>query len=73
MITLTAGIPEPLSRSAASQRPPLRVGLVQHRWRPDAGELAAVLRDGINRAALSAPVDAARPYGEGHPATAVVK
>ena len=51
MITLTAGIPEPLSRSAASQRPPLRVGLVQHRWRPDAGELAAVLRDGINRAA----------------------
>ncbi|QRY44656.1 hydrolase [Mycolicibacterium boenickei] len=51
MITLTATAPESLSRSAASTRPPLRVGLVQHRWRPDATELVRVLRDGIDRAA----------------------
>ncbi|MEZ0054252.1 N-carbamoylputrescine amidase [Mycobacterium sp. MAA66] len=51
MITLTATAPEPLSRSTESSRPPLRVGLVQHRWRSDAVELAAVLRDGIDRAA----------------------
>ena len=51
MITLTATAPEPLSRTTPSQRPPLRVGLVQHRWRPDAAELAAALRAGIDRAA----------------------
>lgn len=51
MITLTAAAPESLSRSAESTRPPLRVGLVQHRWRPDATELAKVLRDGVDRAA----------------------
>jgi N-carbamoylputrescine amidase len=51
MITLTACAPEPLSRTSASGRPPLRVGLVQHRWRPDAKELATVLRGGIDQAA----------------------
>jgi N-carbamoylputrescine amidase len=51
MITLTASAPEALSRSTASHRPPLRVGLVQHGWRPDAAELARVLTDGIARAA----------------------
>ncbi len=51
MITLTATAPEPLSRSAESQRPHLRVGLVQHRWRPDLDELTKVLREGIDRAA----------------------
>ncbi|OBB27146.1 hydrolase [Mycolicibacterium peregrinum] len=51
MITLTASAADPLSRSTASQRPPLRVGLVQHRWRPDADKLTKVLRDGIDRAA----------------------
>lgn len=51
MITLTAAAPESLSRSTESTRPPVRVGLVQHRWRPDADELAKVLRDGIDRAA----------------------
>ncbi|AKS36213.1 nitrilase-related carbon-nitrogen hydrolase [Mycolicibacterium goodii] len=51
MITLTATAPESLSRSTASQRPPLRVGLVQHRWRSDADELVKVLREGIDRAA----------------------
>jgi N-carbamoylputrescine amidase len=51
MITLTAAAPESLSRSTESTRPPVRVGLVQHRWRPDADELTKVLRDGIDRAA----------------------
>lgn len=51
MRTLIAAATEPLSRSHDSQRPPLRVGLVQHRWRDDAAELARVLRDGIDRAA----------------------
>jgi N-carbamoylputrescine amidase len=51
MITLTATAPESLSRSTESTRPPLRVGLVQHRWRADAAELAAALRSGIDRAA----------------------
>ena len=32
-------------------RPPLRVGLVQHRWRADAAELRDVLSSGIARAA----------------------
>jgi N-carbamoylputrescine amidase len=51
MIVLTASAPEPLSRSTASHRVPLRVGLVQHRWRDDAKELAAAVRQGIDRAA----------------------
>ena len=51
MITLTAAAPDPLSRTNPSHRPPLRVGLVQHRWRADPKELATVLRDGIDRAA----------------------
>lgn len=51
MILLTAGALEPLSRSTASQRPPLRVGLVQHRWRPDRDELVTTLRAGIDSAA----------------------
>lgn len=51
MLTLTATAPPPLSRSTESQRPHLRVGLIQHRWRNDAAELAKVLRDGIDRAA----------------------
>lgn len=51
MITLTAPAPEPLSRSGPSRRPPLRVGLVQHRWRPDRGELVGALKAGIDSAA----------------------
>jgi N-carbamoylputrescine amidase len=51
MITLTASVAPPLSRSTESDRPPLRVGLVQHRWREDPDELAKILRDGIDRAA----------------------
>jgi len=51
MITLTAPAADPLSRTTPSMRPHLRVGLVQHRWRADAEELAAVLSRGIGRAA----------------------
>ncbi|MBO0676632.1 hydrolase [Mycolicibacterium sp. S2-37] len=51
MIVLTAAAAPPLSRTTESLRPPLRVGLVQHRWRSDAVELAAVVRSGIDRAA----------------------
>ena len=51
MLVLTAAAPEPLSRSTPLQRSPLRVGLIQHRWRADAGELRSVLLDGIARAA----------------------
>ncbi|MGY4708364.1 nitrilase-related carbon-nitrogen hydrolase [Mycolicibacterium sp. CBM1] len=51
MITLTSPALEPLSRSAVSDRDPLRVGLVQHRWRPDPDDLASTLRSGIARAA----------------------
>ncbi|MGU3498318.1 nitrilase-related carbon-nitrogen hydrolase [Mycobacterium sp. C31M] len=51
MLTLIAEPAPPLSRTTASDRPPLRVGLVQHRWRADAAELTGVLNDGIARAA----------------------
>jgi N-carbamoylputrescine amidase len=51
MITVTAAALDPLSRTTPSERPPLRVGLVQHRWRPDANELAKVLRGAIDQAA----------------------
>ena len=51
MRVLIAEPAEPLSRTHPSDRAPLRVGLVQHRWRPDAAELTRVLNDGIARAA----------------------
>lgn len=51
MRTLTAAAAPPLSRSTPSDRPPLRVGLVQHRWRDDAAKLARTLREGVDRAA----------------------
>jgi N-carbamoylputrescine amidase len=53
MLTLTAEAPEPLSRSTPTDRPPLRVGLVQHRWRPDRAELVKSVRGGIDRAAAA--------------------
>ena len=43
--------PPSLARTRRPQRPPLRVGLVQHAWRPDADELAGVLTDAIGTAA----------------------
>jgi N-carbamoylputrescine amidase len=51
MITLTAAAQESLTRTTPSQRPPLRIALVQHRWRADHAELTRVLGDGIARAA----------------------
>jgi N-carbamoylputrescine amidase len=51
MITTSALAPGPLSRTTPSDRPPLRVGLVQHRWHADAEELTRVLRDAIDTAA----------------------
>ncbi|MGW0162235.1 nitrilase-related carbon-nitrogen hydrolase [Mycobacterium sp. NPDC003323] len=51
MRVLTAEPARPLSRTTESTRPPVRVALVQHRWRPDAAKLTAALNDGIARAA----------------------
>jgi N-carbamoylputrescine amidase len=51
MLTLRAAAAQSLSRSTPSHRPPLRVALVQHRWRADAAELKATLRSGIDVAA----------------------
>ncbi|MBO0863889.1 MAG: hydrolase [Mycobacterium sp.] len=53
MITLTADAPESLTRSTPAQRPPLRVGLVQHCWRADREELCRVLADAVSRAAAA--------------------
>jgi len=40
-----------LARTRPPDRGPLRIGLVQERWHPDAGEHEAALADGIRRAA----------------------
>lgn len=40
-----------LARAKKSERTPLRIGLVQHHWREDAGELAQTLDDAIGQAA----------------------
>ncbi len=53
MITLIADAPESLTPSGPPRRPPLRVGVVQHRWREDRAELTRVLGDGIARAAAA--------------------
>lgn len=53
MNTMTADAPVSLTRSAPPQRPPLRIGLVQHRWRPDRAELTDVLSNAIARAAAA--------------------
>jgi len=53
MITLTADAPDSLTRSNPSQRPPLRVALIQHRWRADHSELTRALGDAIERAAAA--------------------
>lgn len=47
------GVPESLVRvpGARPDGPVLRVGVVQHAWRPDADELAAALHDAIGMAA----------------------
>ncbi|MBC9823736.1 nitrilase-related carbon-nitrogen hydrolase [Terrabacter sp. MAHUQ-38] len=45
------GVPESLARVDDPQAPPVRVGLVQHRWVDDPGALVETLRDGIRTAA----------------------
>ncbi|HSP52426.1 MAG TPA: nitrilase-related carbon-nitrogen hydrolase [Cryobacterium sp.] len=45
------GRAEPLTRTSGEAGPPLRVGLVQHRWHADQGALRAELADGIRLAA----------------------
>lgn len=52
MHEVTALTPPPSpARQAPATRPPLRVGLVQHRWQPDAAAVRAELDEGIARAA----------------------
>lgn len=52
MIEITClSSPPSLARTKPSSRPALRVGVVQHRWRPDMDALRAELNDGIERAA----------------------
>lgn len=43
--------PTSLARTTPSERPTLRVGVVQHRWHADASALHAELNEGIGRAA----------------------
>jgi N-carbamoylputrescine amidase len=43
--------PPSLCRDTESDRPPIRVGLVQHRWQRDTGALMAELAEGIGSAA----------------------
>ena len=43
--------PASLARNTPSERPALRVGVVQHRWHADAAVLQAELNEGIGRAA----------------------
>ncbi|RMB72339.1 hydrolase [Rhodococcus sp. SBT000017] len=52
MLTLTnLTAPEAPTRTTPTDRAPLRVGLVQHRWNPDAAALKAELLDAIAAAA----------------------
>ncbi|AJW42664.1 N-carbamoylputrescine amidase [Rhodococcus sp. B7740] len=52
MLTITAlTAPEALTRTTPTDRAPLRVGLVQHRWNPDAAALKAELLEAISAAA----------------------
>lgn len=51
MLVINApGIAEPLTRTSSEARPPLRVGLVQHRWHVDENALRAELAEGIRLA-----------------------
>lgn len=50
LITATDPLPS-LARAKEPQRPPLRIGLVQHHWREDAAHLEQTLLDAIGQAA----------------------
>jgi N-carbamoylputrescine amidase len=51
LITATGSVPPSLARVEPPRRAPLRVGLVQERWHPDAAEHEAALAEGIAAAA----------------------
>jgi len=51
LVKVADGVPESLARTRPASRPPLRVGLVQERWREDPVEHAAALSRGIELAA----------------------
>ena len=51
VITAIGEPPESLARTRPPERPPLRVGAVQHRWHPDPAEHRAALAEGIRLAA----------------------
>ena len=46
-------MPESPARTEAPSRPPVRVGLVQHRWHPEPDEHEAALAEGIRMAAAA--------------------
>jgi N-carbamoylputrescine amidase len=45
--------PESMARTRPAERPPFRIGAVQHRWHPDAAEHEAALAEGIRMAAAA--------------------
>jgi N-carbamoylputrescine amidase len=51
LITAVGAPPESFARVSEPRRAPLRVGLVQHRWHPDAAEHRAALATGVAMAA----------------------
>ncbi|HWE58375.1 MAG TPA: nitrilase-related carbon-nitrogen hydrolase [Solirubrobacteraceae bacterium] len=51
VLKLSEDIPESLARTRPAQRPPLRLGLVQQRWHPDALVFERMLTEGIVMAA----------------------
>jgi N-carbamoylputrescine amidase len=51
LITAVGETPPSLARVEEPTRPPLRVGLVQHRWHPDPDEHRAALAEGVRLAA----------------------
>jgi N-carbamoylputrescine amidase len=51
LVKVASTVPESLARTRAPTRPPLRVGLVQQRWHPDAVEHETLLAEGIALAA----------------------
>jgi N-carbamoylputrescine amidase len=51
LITAVGQTPPSLARVEEPTRPPLRVGLVQHRWHPDPDEHRAALAEGVRLAA----------------------
>jgi N-carbamoylputrescine amidase len=51
LLLVNLDVPESPARVRAPARAPFRVGLVQHRWHPDAAEHRAALADGVRRAA----------------------